>query len=46
MKNAVFWGIKTQVLPHRKNIITPLQSPTGGEYEECRLPKYDAVWLL
>jgi hypothetical protein len=27
MKNAVFWDIKTQFLPHRRHIAFPLQSP-------------------
>jgi hypothetical protein len=27
MKNAVFWVIKPQFLPHRKHITSPLQSP-------------------
>jgi hypothetical protein len=26
MKNAVFWDIKTQFLPHRRHISAPLQS--------------------
>jgi hypothetical protein len=29
MKNAVFWDIKTQFVPHRRHITSPLQSPTG-----------------
>jgi hypothetical protein len=29
MKNAVFWAIKTQFIPHRKYITSPLQSPAG-----------------
>jgi hypothetical protein len=29
LKNAVFWDIKTQFIPHRKHITSPLQSPTG-----------------
>jgi hypothetical protein len=29
MKNAVFWDIKTQFIPHRKHITSPLQSQTG-----------------
>jgi hypothetical protein len=51
MKNAVFWDIKTQFVPHRRHITPPLQSPTGlcyvifedfhgGDYEECRLLGY------
>jgi hypothetical protein len=29
MKNAVFWDIKTQFVPHRKHIMSPLQSPAS-----------------
>jgi hypothetical protein len=29
MKNAVFWDIKTQFVPHRRHITSPLQSPVG-----------------
>jgi hypothetical protein len=29
MKNAVFWDIKTQFVPHRKQITSPLESPAG-----------------
>jgi hypothetical protein len=29
MKNAVFWDIKSQFIPHRKHITSPLQSPAG-----------------
>jgi hypothetical protein len=32
MKNAVFWDIKTQFIPHRGHITTPLQSPAGKCY--------------
>jgi hypothetical protein len=28
-KNVVFWNIKTQVVPHRRHITSPLQSPAG-----------------
>jgi hypothetical protein len=28
-RNAVFWDIKTQFIPHRKHIASPLHSPTG-----------------
>jgi hypothetical protein len=38
MKNADFWDIKTQFIPHRKHITSQLQS--GGDYEECRLLGY------
>jgi hypothetical protein len=27
--NAVFWDIKTQFVPHRKHITSPLKSPVG-----------------
>jgi hypothetical protein len=27
MKNVVFWDIKTQFIPHRKHVTSPLQSP-------------------
>jgi hypothetical protein len=29
MKNAVFSDIKTQFVPHKKHITSPLQSPAG-----------------
>jgi hypothetical protein len=29
VENVVFWGIKTQFVPHRRHITTPLQSPAG-----------------
>jgi hypothetical protein len=29
MNNAVFWDIKTQFLPHRRHITSPLQIPAG-----------------
>jgi hypothetical protein len=29
MKNVVFWDIKTQLVPHRRLITSPLQSPAG-----------------
>jgi hypothetical protein len=29
MKNAVFWDIKTQFVPHRRHITSPLQSPAS-----------------
>jgi hypothetical protein len=29
MVNAVFWDIKTQFVPHRRHITSPLQSPAG-----------------
>jgi hypothetical protein len=32
MKNAVFWDIKTQFIPYRRHITSPLQSPAGECY--------------
>jgi hypothetical protein len=29
VKNVVFWDIKTQFVPHKRHITSPLQSPTG-----------------
>jgi hypothetical protein len=29
MKYVVFWYIKTQFVPHRKRIFSPLQGPAG-----------------
>jgi hypothetical protein len=29
IKNAVFWKVKTQFVPHRRNIASQLQSPAG-----------------
>jgi hypothetical protein len=29
MENVVFWDIKTEFVPHRKHITSPLQSPAG-----------------
>jgi hypothetical protein len=29
MKNVVFWDIKTQSVPHRRHIMSPLQSPSS-----------------
>jgi hypothetical protein len=29
MKNVVFWDIKPQIVLHRRNIISPIQSPSG-----------------
>jgi hypothetical protein len=41
MKNAVFWDIKTQFVPHRKHITSPLQSPAGYCYV-----KYEVLTAL
>jgi hypothetical protein len=32
MKNAVFWDIKSQSVPYRRPITSPLQSPAGECY--------------
>jgi hypothetical protein len=32
MKNVVFWDIKTQFVPHRRHITSPLQSPALYSY--------------
>jgi hypothetical protein len=32
MKSATFWEIITQILPHRRNITSLLQSPAGYSY--------------
>jgi hypothetical protein len=32
MKNGVFWDIKTQFVPHRRHITSPLQSPASKCY--------------
>jgi hypothetical protein len=29
MKNAVLWDTRTQFVPHRKHITSPLQGPVG-----------------
>jgi hypothetical protein len=29
MKDAVFWVIKSQSIPHRRHITSPLQNPAG-----------------
>jgi hypothetical protein len=29
MKNAIFWDIKPQFVPHRIDLTSPLQSPAG-----------------
>jgi hypothetical protein len=49
MKNAVFWDIKTQFVPHRRHyvslessqlILCRISSFHSGDYEECRLLGY------
>jgi hypothetical protein len=32
MKNAVLWDIRTQFVPHRRHITSPLQSPARECY--------------
>jgi hypothetical protein len=32
IKNAVFWYIETQFVPHKKHNASPLQSPVGSCY--------------
>jgi hypothetical protein len=55
MKTAVFWDIESQFLPHRKHVsatetsrlmLRKIWSFHGGDYDECRLVRCDAVWLL
>jgi hypothetical protein len=45
MKNVVFWDIKTQFVPHRRYITSPLMLCKilgfhGGDYEKC------VFWML
>jgi hypothetical protein len=42
MKNAVFWDIKPQFIPHMRHIMSPLQiwGFHGGDYEEWHLQGY------
>jgi hypothetical protein len=56
MKNALFWDIKTQFIPHKKHYVSATEpsrlmpykiwSVHGSDYDECRLLRCDAVWLL
>jgi hypothetical protein len=32
MKNVIFWDIKTQFVPQRRHITSPVQSPAGERY--------------
>jgi hypothetical protein len=32
MKNAVFWDIKTQFVPLRRHVTSPVESPAGQCY--------------
>jgi hypothetical protein len=53
MKNAVFWDIKTQFVPHRKHYASAIEPSQlmlskilgfqGGDYEECPLLRCDSV---
>jgi hypothetical protein len=50
MKNAVFWDVKTQFVPHRKHYYSATEPSRlmlrkiwgfqGGDYKECRLLGY------
>jgi hypothetical protein len=50
MKNAVFWDIRTQFVPHRKHYVSVTELSRlmlckilgfhGGDYDECRLLGY------
>jgi hypothetical protein len=50
MKNAVFWDIKSQFVPHRRHYVYATEPSRlmlckvlgfhGGDYEECRLLGY------
>jgi hypothetical protein len=50
MKNAVFWDIKTQFVPHMEHYVSATEPSRlmlrmilgfhGGDYEECRLLGY------
>jgi hypothetical protein len=55
MKNALFWDIITQFVPHRKHYVS-VNEPSGlmlrktvclygGDYEECRILGCDVMWL-
>jgi hypothetical protein len=37
MKNAVFWDIKIQFVPHRRHITSLLQSPAGSCHVRCEV---------
>jgi hypothetical protein len=43
MNYVVFWDIKTQVVPHRRHITSPLQSPAGECY--VRFEGFTAVTM-
>jgi hypothetical protein len=56
MKNAVFWDIKTQFVPHRRHYFSATESSQlmlctiwgfhGTDYKECCLLGCYAAWLL
>jgi hypothetical protein len=37
MKNAVFWDVKSQFVPHRRHITAPLQRPASYCYVRCEV---------
>jgi hypothetical protein len=43
MKNAVVWDIKTQFVPHRRHITSPLWRPAGYFY--VRFEVFTAVTM-
>jgi hypothetical protein len=43
MKSTVFWDIKTQFVPHRRDVTSPLQSPAGLSY--ARFEIFTAVTM-
>jgi hypothetical protein len=43
MKSAVFWDIKTQLVPHRRRITSTLKSPAGECY--LRFEVFTAVTM-
>jgi hypothetical protein len=44
MKNAVFWDIETQFVPHRRHITSPLQGP--ADYCYVRFEVFNEIDLL
>jgi hypothetical protein len=56
MKNAVFWDIKPEFVPHRKHCVSATEPSRlqlcnffgfhCGDYEECHFLGYYAMWLL
>jgi hypothetical protein len=43
MKNAVFWDIRTQFVPHRRHFTSPLKRPAGYCY--VRFEVFTAVTM-